>query len=51
MELQSLIVCGKLFHSLGAAAQKALSPYILLSVLGTISKFLLAERSARGGLY
>ena len=42
------IESGRLFQSLGAAIENALSPYVLVvNDLGTINSLLVAERKAR----
>ena len=40
---------GRLFQSLGAAIENALSPYVVVNDLGTINSLLVAERKARFG--
>ena len=43
------IESGRLFQSLGAAIENALSPYVVVDDLGTINSLLVAERKARFG--
>ena len=42
---------GKLFHSRGAAAERALSPEVFLLVLGTFKRCISLERKTRRGVY
>ena len=44
------IESGRLFQSLGAAIENALSPYVVVDDLGTINTLLVTERKARFGL-
>ena len=44
------IESGRLFQSLGAAIENALSPHVVVDDLGTINSLLVAERKARSGL-
>ena len=44
------IESGRLFQSLGAAIENALSPYVLVDDIGTINSLLVAEGKVRFGL-
>ena len=44
---ESLIWSGSLFQSLGAATEKAFSPYVLRFALGSSSNLLFEDRSVR----
>ena len=44
------IESGRLFQSLGAAIENALSPYVLVGDIGTINSLLVAEGKVRFGL-
>ena len=44
------IKSGRLFQSLGAAIENALSPHVVVDDLGTINTLLVTERKARVGL-
>ena len=46
--LKALRSSGSLFHNVGAAAEKALSPYVLVRVVGIASKFASDDLRARG---
>jgi hypothetical protein len=49
---ESLIVCGNSFHNLGAATEKALSPYVFVVLHGVIlSSDLLSDRKHLVGTY
>ena len=45
----ALIFSGRLFHKVGAAFRKDLSPYVLVRVLGTIKSDFVADLSCRRG--
>ena len=44
------IESGRLFQSLGAAIENALSPYVVVDDIGTINSLLVAEGKVRFGL-
>jgi len=49
-DAEFLISLGSLFHNVGAAAAKALSPYNFVLHLGTTSRLEISERKQRNGL-